>query len=146
MWTLNFVKALFYRMKYLMSAYGILEILRNYFNRNSWGSMGKKGDTCNTFSNKEKFKKIVIPPLAYGSSAWQLVEQVHVHCLEYMCNVTTFGNFVSHNLSFWDLTNAYANFPIWNVYNHIFLSHSFVNNFTWFCYMEKHTYLSGLYR
>ena len=33
---LNLVKALFYRIKYLMSAYGILETLKSYYNGNAF--------------------------------------------------------------------------------------------------------------
>ena len=49
---LNFVEALFCKIKYLMSTYGILETLQSYYN-------------CNVFTGRTH----------------EFVEQAHVHCL-----------------------------------------------------------------
>lgn len=73
----------FYRMKYLISAYGTLKTLKGYLNGNSSSGIVHDGLWSNS-----------------TPSIWSTCGRL-----------LTIGSFVPYNLSFRDLTNSYASFP-----------------------------------
>lgn len=80
---LELLNAFFYRNKYLLSAYGTLETLKGYLKSNS--SSGIVHDSL------------------WSNSPFIILNT----CVR----LPTIGSFVPYNLSFRDLTNAYASFP-----------------------------------